>query len=330
MVPQAAVTAGVPLARNTEGEPTLWGVLGAIIHLEPLIADDEARLEAANALAWDWIGSQLRKAHLSFGTGLEAAAANHLQYISSYPTDLEVPIVEGDIELQNLVANAAIVTKNDFNVALGGTARGYASPYYYRFWAEITETSHDGLLRSYSVLHLTVPEGWPLQDFYERVCTLVSTLRVRWASAGFGYSHWEPLGYEGPSAARLAHARRYPGYDIGEYVRCTKPLHERIRSINWLTFLGPTFRKELEEQQVPIGTSSRVAVSDVGDNLLVRAGDTPLRGDVNRRDYPAQYREVDLLLRPIRAYDPEPIVFRGDWDNHAIRSWLRRFELAVE
>ena len=64
---------------------------------------------------------------------------------------------------------------------------------------------------------------------------------------------------------------------------------------------------------------SRLTVSAHGDGLLVQAGATPERGDVNRRIVPEAYREADAFLRPLRVRDGKRVITDGPYaETHEV------------
>lgn len=318
-----------PLTTGRQG-PTCFPVLTVTFHLEQLERADAARLEHALDLVWDWIGGELRFATLSAAEEGEPARRQHLEYVSCYPTTLEGPSVDGP-SMQFEANNHAKVGRTDYAVKLSGaTDDETASPFSVSFWAEIGTVSRtDRWLPALSTLTVTVPETWPLADFQARALAIASSLRLRWGAAGYGYSAVF-LGTESESARAIyAHARRHPGYDVGYHVRCTQALHDRLRTVSWLTFVGPALEDELGRLGRPIAAAGHVDVARTGHAWALRAGPQPLRGDVNRLDVPAAYREADAMVRPVRANDAPGLVFLGRWRDHEIREWLRRFEQRV-
>jgi hypothetical protein len=324
----APVPPGDPLATNSDGVPLLYPALGAVLHLEPLGPEDEPRLEAVSEIVWNWFGSELRWVSSSFEPVVRRARREDAEYVSGYVTELDVP--EGDSSLeQALFTGHAQFVKDDFEVAFsGGATEIGASPYSYRFWAEVPDPS-PGRVRSFGVIHITVPEAWPTEDFVMRVSAVAGALRVRWGAAGYTFSPWILSDYEMPSVRVAAHARRHPGYDVAEYTRLVKAFHRRIRTVSWLTILGSSIAEELARAGRVVEPSSHLTVGRAGECLVVRAGARPEKGDANRLVYPPAYVEADALLRPIRASSGEGMTFLGPWDERQITDWLRRFEKRV-
>jgi Protein of unknown function (DUF3396) len=326
-MPTDTVALGEPLALVGQ-RPVVYPALGAVLHLERMEPSDEARLEAVNDLVWDWFGDRLRWVNRTFDNMLDRAQRSDLDYIAGYPTSLDVPPTSPQLN-QDLLAAYTAFTRDDFGIHFsGGEVAGAASPYSYRFWVETAGVS-DSCVDARGVLHITVPEAWPLEDFRQRIVAIASALRLRWGAAGYTYATWRGSDiHEGP-ARTIAHARRYPGYDLAEYVRLVNPFFERIRTVSWMTFVGGALVGELKDKGRTLVSSTQISVEPAGDGLLVQAGNRPERGDVNRLLYPSAYLEADALLRPVRARDGRDMVFFGSWQEPEITDWLCRFERAV-
>jgi len=322
------VPLGEPLATTSTGVPLLYPVLGAVLHLEPMALAHESALEAVNDMIWDWYGSALRWVNMTFEPATMRADRGQADYIPGYVRQLEIPASDDPVE-QAVFTGHAQFANDDFEVAFcGGTTGSSASPYSYRFWAEAPDPHAERVL-SYGVIHLTVPEAWPLHDFEERVSSIVAALPVRWGAAGYTYSPWMLSDIEKPTTKAASHASRYPGYDIADYTRLVKQFYKRIRTVNWLTFIGASMMEELSEAGRVLESASRLTVTHVGASTLVRAGDRPEKGDTNRLLYPPAYVEADELLRSVRAHSAEGMIFAGPWDERKIEEWLKRFEKRV-
>ncbi|WP_437305819.1 type VI immunity family protein [Sorangium sp. So ce388] len=315
------------------GVPVVHAALGAIFHLEILSREDEERLDRVNNLVWSWLGGELRHSWLSCVDGYPQARRTDLDYISTYVQDLDLPkLREGGEEAKLAAANFAKIGRTDFSVALkGGATWAESSPISYRFWAEIPVVDLEPRLSAYGVLQLTVPDGWPLDDFLGRVTEIAAALRLRWGAAGYTYSTWYAHEWQMASARVYAHARRYLGYDVGAYERQVEDFHDRIRTVNWLTFLGPALVEALTKAGKPLSASPLVAIRPLGEEgAVLYAGGRPEAGDRNRLAYPRAYVQADAMVRPIRARDPDDMVFLGPWTKDDIGEWLCRFERHVK
>jgi hypothetical protein len=327
MTDSPRVDPGTPIQTLRNGAPILYGTLGAMFHLEILTSKDEPRLEAACDVIWRMLGADLRSSSFSFADRSEPAKRSHLDYISSYPSHLALTPSASSAPEKQLVAEG----RDDYDVTLtGAPTRATASPFGVRFWAEIGDAAGaDDLLPAYSTLSVSVPEAWPLDDFRARVIELAGCLPLRWGAAGYAYSGFIASAPTQMEEARYPHARRHPGYDVGEDIRMMERFHAEIRTVNWLTWVGPALLEKLAAKGVTLASSGQVSVTRAGDSMLLQAGPRPERGDVNRLDIPAAYREADALVRPVRASDPHDLFFGGFPGEAGVEEWLRRFEKRV-
>jgi hypothetical protein len=286
----------------------------------------------------DWIGESLRwTLNSSFGL-MQRYRAEDLDFISAYPATLDAP--QGYGENEGIADTMAGLFRTEFGIAChGAETEFHASPYSLRFYSVVAGDAEDtsdaegsmdappsaGTLPTCAMLRITVPTTWPLDDFCRRVQCLAGHLRLRWGAAGLTYSGWE-VGqwYDAYMEAVYARARRYPGFDIGFYVTHMHDFHEQLRTINWLTFLGPAFVERLRDRGGKLEGASRVRVSPLGGGVMLVAGDAPEQGDINRLQIPHAYREADVMLRPLRA--ERGISFAPPWTEQTTQAWLRRFE----
>jgi hypothetical protein len=319
---------GAPLLADTSGIPIVYRALGVYFHLESLGPDDVPILDEVNALVLDWIGPALRFSLHSTWAMLEPFRPEDLDYIPGYASDLERPTDhDDDPDARDAEGTAAGFSHDNFGLAChGGAEEHHASPYSYRFYSQVPEDWPAKLLPTRAMIRITVPLEWPLDDFAARACAIAGKLRLRWGAAGLTYSGWEVHWYNDVERTTYAHARRYTGYDVGEYVTLMDEWHRQIRTVSWLTFIGPALGKELSLSGN--GRSGRlVEVSRAGQNVLLRAGAQPEEGDINRLAIPPAYMEADAMVRPVRAR--ERINFFESWTEATTTEWLTRFERRI-
>ena len=298
--------------------------MGAYFHLERLNPEHADALDAAADLIWDWQGDFYRSAELSVGAAAEPAKRAHLDYMAGQIGSGLAPKQDMS-ELQHIANVDTKLLHDDFYVDLASREGSHtAASHSFEFWAtlgEITE-ARDNQLPCYAALTLLLPADSPLEEFEEQVTRLADILPLRWASAGFTYA-WSYF-YSQPSLAAIyAHARRFAGFDPGFHHRAMSYLHDRIRSVNWLTYVGSSLIREAALQLPP--EVSGLQVAQLGNCTKIRAGDAPAAGDANRLQVPEQYRRVDQLLRKVRATG-DNILFIGPWSESETEAWLRRFE----
>lgn len=303
--------------------PYLFPALVVHLHLEPLAPEDAARLDRAADLVRDWIGAELRHTLHSRVGRVEPFRAEDLDYMAEYPATLDFE-AEGGPDDDAFVAAGLLAAARRHELGLAchaGTKRFDASPTTFRFWAEVPGFGPGPRLRARASMKVSVPVDAPQGDFRARAVELASCLRLRWGAAGLGYAANETQWYKQSDRAIYAHARRHPGFDVGHYVAHGAEFHEWVRTVNWLTFLGPTLVARLPAPPRP---TRLVTVDRAGDATLLVAGDRPEPGDVNRVRWPAAYLEADAIVRPVRA--GEGVSFYEAWTERTTGEWLRRFE----
>lgn len=326
MIRHTDVEPGPPLA-ETAGSPRVYSVLGAFFHLEAIEPDDEARLDRVNALVLDWFGPRLGWTEAAFLRGIPPFRPTDLDFISGYCRTLELP----SDPKERSVASDLHFGRIDYSVHCGGGAKNsQPSPYSYQFWASLLDEEPGPRLNVCSMLALTVPDTWPHEDFRARVTEIASALRLRWGAAGLTYSTWDYVTYGDwfEDKSIYAHARRFHGYDVPAYLLHTARLHDAIRSVNWLTFVGPALADRLRAEGKTLESAGPLSVSKAGDAVLIRAGDRPERGDINRLQVPPAYVAADALVRPVRASGTpaESLLYFGQpWTASEASDWLQRF-----
>ena len=312
-----------PLA-TLNGGHVLYPTLGAVFHLEPLVDDDAARIEEANAIVLDWLGPELRLSWLSCWNEIEPFRPQDLDFAARSGTTLAAPVLDSE-DATILAQNLAKIPRDELHVtATGSPSEAQGSPVYYRFWSEIPEVGHGDRFRAHATLEVHVPSDRPLGEFYARVTAIARCLRLRSGSAGLSYAAWPLYDYEHAAAALYAHARRFVGFDIAEHVGLSEAWYEALRTVNWLTFLGPAFVEKLAEHGRELASTPLCLVSDLAGGKLIQAGPSPEAGDRNRMRIPPAYIAADELVRPIRARDG--VDFGEPWSDRTASQWLRRFE----
>jgi hypothetical protein len=326
----------VPIARSMGGAPLVYAAFGVALHLERLAPADGDRLAQACDLVRAWIGPRLRFTWSSVHPEVAAfdPAGGDLDLVASFPAQLRDTEGGGP-------ASAMLAAHFDkFGVAChGGAQRNDASPWSFRFFA--TARPGDGeLLRSDAMISVTVPMTTPLAELEAQAKALAAALRVRWGAAGFAYGAWEMDRYGDTRDAIYAHARRYPGFDVGQHATWMSEFHDRMRTVSWLTFVGPGLLDRVRASGASgapgaaggtgaaLESDALVRVEAFGEGesagVVLRAGERPQPGDVNRREVPRAYAEVDRRLRAVRA--SEGIHFYAPWSAATTEAWLRRFE----
>jgi hypothetical protein len=300
--------------------------LGVFIQLEPPQPEDVDRYRAAMALGQEWIGSELRWTLTTTFAAPEKFRPSDLGYVEDHARASVRPAPSGDIEIDRMQLRLQVASRLDFSMSCYGAVDDVdASPFSFHFHSEVPDDKSALSLTLPTSLLVTVPTDWPLDDFRQRALALIATLRVRWANAGLTYSGADDQVHVATHEAIFAHARRHPGFDIPEFVGLGLAFHDRVRSVSWITVLGPA----LLVHPLPVATSDAVEVFQVGDCLALQAGAAPSAGDMNRLLFPAGYRAADMMVRKVRSPGPnDTIHFLHPWTEDTSSRWLRRFESA--
>jgi hypothetical protein len=121
---------------------------------------------------------------------------------------------------------------------------------------------------------------------------------------------------------------RHPGLGYGDAVTLSNAADRGVVAVSWLTFLGSGITDDLGGREVLVTKCpSNVSVLPLGNRgCLLRAGDAPELGDVNRQDLLPAYQAVGHLIVPRRTTDEafEDVVISG-MSEEAAHDWLRRF-----
>lgn len=315
-----------PFAWSAAGSPLVYAALGLAFHLEPLVPEDVDRLAQACDRLLAAVGASLRWAWSSVHAEVEPFAASALDLVASFAAQLAdrgAPALDDHrVRAASRAMDAAHYDK--FGVAChGGGDRNVASPWSLRFYA--TTTAGDGPgLRSDAMLSVTTPITTPPEDLAKLAMELAGELRIRWGAAGLMYGAWELDRYGETRDAIYAHARRYPGFDVGQHATWMRAFHERARTVSWLTFLGRELAAKVRAGGDALTSDALVEVAPSGEGVVLRAGDRPEAGDVNRRHLPRAYARADRRVRAVRAADG--IHFYAPWSASTTEAWLRRFE----
>jgi hypothetical protein len=321
---------GPPLATRPSGTKLLYATLGAMFHLERTTPEDGERFEQVNAIVNDWFGSELRWTLNSAFGAIEPYRPEDLEYLAAHPSSLKIPETRStDPATVDLHRAMYALERANFALAFhGGERMNDASPYSYRYYSDTPSWDDRRKLAPSSMLRITVPITWPLEDFSARICAVAARLRLRWGAAGLTYSGWEIRNYNDTRQAIYAHARRYPGFDVGMYATLVKEWHEAIRTVSWLTFLGPAFAERLAERSgARIESRGDVEVFAQSGAIVLRAGTRPDAGDQNRLRLPVAYVHADEMVRPVRARGG--IDFMPPWSEAETEKWLCRFEKRI-
>lgn len=123
-------------------------------------------------------------------------------------------------------------------------------------------------------------------------------------------------------------ARRFRGLDLQDSEQMAWNVDGGLPGSSWLTLVGTPMAEKLGVDLDALRTrdfTHGASATPVGGGILLRAGDQPSIGDVNRFEHLDAYTEVALALAPWFLKEP-PRYYGGFWDDEsATNRWLRRF-----
>jgi len=120
-------------------------------------------------------------------------------------------------------------------------------------------------------------------------------------------------------------AKQFYGLDVEDLNQTLPLVLDAIKGANWLTMIG----QELWERQAVSAKegsfSQDISIHRQLKGTVIRAGDRPVMGDRNQREFPAAYAEVENSLWPLKLeYHPE---FAGRFEQeHNTMEWFQRLK----
>jgi hypothetical protein len=162
------------------------------------------------------------------------------------------------------------------------------------------------------------------------VADAVADLPLAYGFAGYSLS-WDPNGYrmlERAETWAVPLLKRHPGLGLGDLLPYVFHAHHGVLAVNWLTLLGTQYTDVLGGFPVIARSlGGEYALVSLGNGgTLIRAGDIPLLGDVNRANRLQHYQKVGRALRPVWVPDDiveniNILIMRGE---DKIK-WINRF-----
>ncbi len=165
----------------------------------------------------------------------------------------------------------------------------------------------------------------------ERFLGWCRRFKPRHGSAGFSFIVCPGMSQNSVYALQLMN--RFPGFDFPSAVDFTMEVggvHDRIKSVNWLTALGDELVAQLgglEMMRQALEPACTVHAYDGG--VVIQAGPTPRLGDTHANDVPAEYRLAARFTRPVRFEDYDEGLFRVPKElnkRDETLKWIRRFD----
>jgi hypothetical protein len=176
-----------------------------------------------------------------------------------------------------------------------------------------------------AVLELTLPQENPPEELLH-LATELAKLGPLHSMVGGYVARWNELHRRDAFNLFYLWAQRYLGLDIQDAEELASFTPEWLPGSNWLTLVSQQLAKARDFDLSTLRRDSwkqPVDVSIVGTGVLLRAGERPTVGDLNRLAYPEAYAEVARRLDPL--FVEEPPEFWGRFTDVAkTHAWMRR------
>jgi len=176
------------------------------------------------------------------------------------------------------------------------------------------------------------PSGLLAQEpnrFLKVVIDLCNHVPFLSGHAGFVFER-SPYHEERSYQVAYALGMRYVGVDIADIHNIPRAVkRDGVKGVNWLTILSYPFLEELGGRKaIDNLTSKNIDVIDTEYGVILKAGDKPQIGDVNRGKIPAEYRLIYDVIRPIQERTVErciPFDLSTPDEYERTQKWYRRF-----
>jgi hypothetical protein len=258
-----------------------------------------------------------------------AVPAKELRYaVTSASAGQFKPFGPGTIAACRKQLNPAAVKKRELSAVLVGSEGKDAPRYRFEFTGQRSDKE---MPLAGSVLDMAFPIESLASERIHAFVTFVAGL-----SELLDYSS----GYCGPALLRKGtvlgsvdrkelrgFAVRHPGYDVADNKSSANLIGGLARGTHWITWLGPALTDRLGGEAAlrqELGDSILVQASTKG--LMIRAGEFPELGDVNRR------RDTPLLRRLARGFEAVTLfddqfspMYQLFGDKEFLAEWERRF-----
>jgi len=212
----------------------------------------------------------------------------------------------------------------------GTSSEDYAPPSFEFFSEEDLSDPEDPVRRSFLRICWPVEEASRPDEVVEFVKSALVGVSL---SSGFcGYSYYWNTGNV-TAQRRLAHVNRewllrFPGLNYGDPITFLGFADLGLLGVGWLTLLCPSLVDSLGgEEAVRNALPEQAEVLPIpGAGIVIRAGEKPELGDVNRGELLPSYRKIGRILSPLRVPDEWiaelPIEGLEDREN---LDWYHRF-----
>jgi hypothetical protein len=122
-------------------------------------------------------------------------------------------------------------------------------------------------------------------------------------------------------------ALRHPGYDVAENMLAAWTMAGKIRGARWVTLLGTKPLEALGGKEfLRKKFDDSISIIEIGDGVLIRAGQSPELGDVDKQVDTPLLRSLAEALRPVSHFGDKHLIFvYGGYDYASLKRWEERF-----
>lgn len=172
-------------------------------------------------------------------------------------------------------------------------------------------------------LPASFPEVHGYGAFVEAVAELAECVPFScgYCSLSINYEDWFALQAE---SCTRGLARRHPGLDFKDTPTTSCTIGDAVRGAYWLTLLGETPLEQLalDAPAIQAALGSEFTVLTLPNGVLIRAGEKPEVGDVNRGQTLPLVRRVAALIEPVQFIQTEGIMLFEAVDDFV--AWQKR------
>ncbi len=155
--------------------------------------------------------------------------------------------------------------------------------------------------RRASFCEVIVPADEDPQRLARLAEELTALLPVRSGHGGYSACVWKSGHRNALYRDIYGWCRRFFALDAGYLDGWLEAMPTRVVGAAWLTVLGPAFAAFLAEHAPARSAIPGTTVTSSPAGVIIRAGDRPTLGDVERGEFPAALAEIDRYLLPLKV-----------------------------
>lgn len=296
---------------SVEGKVLATPCLDILVSTFENLKDSASSLECTWRTFADSYGKELKYYLLNDSTRVRKVKTDSLDLIPFWTND-KAALKQADIGVE---------------YHSGSTGDLFRVPAYKVFYDQATKKRATGVVR----FTLPVEAAEEFNLLWSLVQDAFSQFPIAWGVASLGF-YWRVGCYEERRITQQMAPllKRHPGLSRGVMMTYVVNAREGVFSVGWLNFLGPEYIEKLGGRDALKKTcdDKKIEVLPLGENnLVLRAGEKPRAGDVNRGDRLDELRDVASVLMPVWAGEKasNEIWVDGMKDGDEMYRWVTRF-----